>query len=71
MPCIKKCYEQTTHQFQPSTNFAEIKFAEITHLKESLKQNCNRSKFENCKHDVKNPGKLLMKLFLQKQKKTK
>ena len=25
LPCIKKCYQQTTHPFKPSTNFAEIK----------------------------------------------
>ena len=43
----------------------------ITHLKESLKQNYDRSKFENCRNDVKKPGKLLMKLFLHKQKKAK
>ena len=41
----------------------------ITHLIESLKQNYYRSKFENCRNDVKTPGKL--KLFLQKQKKAK
>ena len=40
----------------------------ITHLKESLKQNYYRSKFENCRNDDKKPGKLLMKLFLQKQR---
>ena len=41
----------------------------ITHLKESQKQNYYRSKFENCRNDVKKTGKLLRKLFLQKQKK--
>jgi len=56
----------TIQRFQPCTNFTEI----ITHLKESLKQNYYRSKFENCSN-VKKPGKLLMKLFLQKQKKAK
>jgi len=25
MPCIKKCYQQTIRQFQPSTKFTEIK----------------------------------------------
>jgi len=50
---------------------AKYKFyrKKITHLKESLKQNYYRSKFENCRNDVKKTGKLWMKLFLQKQKK--
>ena len=54
----------------PSTS-AKYKFYinKVTHFKESLKQNYYRSKFENCRNDVQKLGKLLMKLFLRKQKK--
>jgi len=61
-----------TGHHNPSIS-AKYKFYrnKITHLKESLKLNYYRSKFENCRNDVKKPGKLLTKLFLQKQKKAK
>ena len=43
----------------------------ITHLKQSLKQNYYRSKFENCRNDVKKTWKVINKFFLQKKQKNK
>jgi len=41
----------------------------ITHLKESLKQNNFRSKFENCRIDVKNTWKVINKIISTKKRK--
>jgi len=53
MPCIKNVINK-----QP-INLGKHKFYrnKITHLKESLKQNYYRSKFENFRNDVEKPGK--------------
>jgi len=68
MPCIKKCYQQTTHQSQPSTSFYTNK---VTLLKKSLKQTYYRSKLKTVEMMLKKHGKLLMNLFLQNLKKNK
>ena len=43
----------------------------ITHLKESLKQNYYRSKFENCRNDVKKTWKVINEIISTKAKKSK
>jgi len=44
---------------------------QITHLKESLKQNYYRSKFENCRNDVKKTWKGINEIISTKTKKAK
>ena len=43
----------------------------ITHLKESLKQNCYRSKSENCRNYVKKTWKVINEIISAKTKKAK
>jgi len=43
----------------------------ITHFKESLKQNYHRSKFENCRNDVKKTWKVINEIISTKTKKAK
>jgi len=43
----------------------------ITHLKESLKQNYYRSKFDNCRNDVKKTWKVINEIISTKTKKSK
>ena len=43
----------------------------ITQLKESLKQNYYRSKFENCRNDVKKTWKVINEIISTKTKKAK
>jgi len=43
----------------------------ITHLKESLKQNYYRSKFENCRNDVKKNWKVIYEIISTNTKKAK
>jgi len=43
----------------------------ITHLKEYRKQNYYRSKFENCRNDVKKTWKVINEIISTKTKKAK
>jgi len=63
-------YKKMLSRNNPSIS-AKYKFYrnKITHLKESLKENYYRSKFENCRNDVKKTWKVINKLISTKTKK--
>jgi len=65
-------YKKILSTNNPSIS-AKYKFYrnKITHLKESLKQNYNRSKFENCRNDVKKTWKVINEIISTKRKKAK
>jgi len=67
MPCIKNVINKN-----PSIS-GKYKFYrnKITHLKESLKQNYYRSKFENCRNDVKKTWKVINEIISTKTRKSK
>jgi len=63
-------YKKMLSTNNPSIS-AKYKFYrnKITHLKESLKQNYYRSKFENCRNDVKKTWKVINEIISTKTKK--
>jgi len=67
MPCIKNVINKQT------INFSQVQFYrnKITHLKESLKQNYYRSKFENCRNYVKKTWNVINEIISTKTKKSK